>query len=310
MSGILGLHHVTAICDDAQTNVDFYAGLLGLRVIKVTVNFDDPTTYHLYYGDGAGSPGTSMTFFPYAGSRGGRSGVGQVVVTSFSIPESSEAYWRERLAEHAIPGEGPIDFSDPDGLLLRLVPDPAYHLSAPWEGSDVPIEHQIAGFHSVTLQEREIEATAALLIRVMGYEHDEEHPADEFIFGLPDGKMGSRLDVSLQGGSVGRPGAGTIHHVAFRVTDDETQLRFRSELEAVGAQVSEVRDRDYFHSIYFREPGGVLFEIATDGPGFDADEPLDAIGKSLKLPAMHEPQRELIEATLPKLRLPGGRQIP
>lgn len=310
MSGILGLHHVTAICEDAQTNVDFYAGLLGLRVIKVTVNFDDPTAYHLYYGDGAGSPGTSMTFFPYPGSRGGRSGLGQVGVTSFSIPEGSEAYWRERLADYSIPGEGPIDFSDPDGLLLRLVPDPEYRLKALWTGSDVPTEHQIGGFHSVTLNEREIEGTATLLMRIMGYEHDGEHPAEEFVFALPDKGMGSRLDVTLQGGTAGRPGAGTIHHVAFRVADDETQLRFRSELEGIGASVSEVRDRDYFHSIYFREPGGVLFEIATDGPGFDADESVDALGTGLKLPAMHEPQREMIEAALPKLRLPGGIEIP
>ncbi|RYG35369.1 ring-cleaving dioxygenase, partial [bacterium] len=196
MSGILGIHHVTAICEDGQANVDFYAGLLGLRLIKVTVNFDDPTAYHLYYGDGAGSPGTAMTFFPYPQSRGGRPGQGQVVVTSFSIPEASEGYWRERLGDHAIPGEGPIDLSDPDGLLLRLVPDPDYKLAAAWDGSEVPAAHQIGGFYSVTLQEREIEQTAMLLMKVMGYEHDEEHPAEEYVFKLPGVATGDRVDVS------------------------------------------------------------------------------------------------------------------
>jgi glyoxalase family protein len=307
MSEILGLHHMTAICGDAQENVDFYTGLLGLRLVKLTVNFDDPTAYHLYYGDGAGSPGTIITFFPYPGGSG-RVGAGQVAVTSLSVPAASMDYWRDRLQDVAAPAdrEDAIDFSDPDGILLRIVADPDYHLAAPWAKSDVPVEHQIGGMHSVTLQESDVEGTAALLMRVMGFDHNEDDESPEYLFEVKGGGQGKRVLVSTAGFGPGRPGPGTVHHIAFRTPNDETQLKIREELVGVGASVSDVRDRDYFHSIYFREPGGVLFEIATDPPGFATDEPLESLGTALRLPKMHEPRRAEIEAALPKLRLPGA----
>jgi glyoxalase family protein len=306
MSEILGLHHMTAICGDAQTNIDFYTGVLGLRMVKLTVNFDDPTAYHLYYGDGAASPGTILTFFPYPTAQVGRQGHGQAVVTSLSVPAGSYGYWRDRLKDVAAPSErdGVIDFTDPDGLLLRIVPDPNYKLAAPWERSPVPVEHQIAGMHSVTLQVEQLDRTGSLLMQVMGYRHDPDIEVPEYVFFVGKGGMSQRVDVSNIGYTNGRPGRGTVHHIAFRTPNDDTQLKLRETLTGVGASVSEVRDRDYFHSIYFREPGGVLFEIATDGPGFTADESLEALGTGLRLPKMHEPARAKIEAALPKLELP------
>lgn len=307
MNRILGLHHMTAICGDAQQNVDFYAGTLGLRFIKRTVNFDDPTAYHLYYGDGAGNPGTILTFFPYPTSQQGRPGVGQVIVTSLSVPVGSLDFWRDRLGDIATDSERPhsLDFSDPDGLLLRLVEDPNYRLLAPWEGSDVPVPYQIAGMHSVTLQETDVEKTAALLMRVMDFSHDEDAEVPEYVFLSPPDSIARRVDISTLGFGVGRPGRGTVHHIAFRTPDRPTQDDLRKDLVEVGAQVSDVRDRDYFQSIYFREPGGVLFEIATDPPGFTVDESLEELGTGLKLPKMHESKRSYIESTLPPLRIPG-----
>ena len=308
MNNILGLHHMTAICGDAQENIDFYAGVLGLRLIKVTVNFDDPTAYHFYYGDGAGSPGTVLTFFPYPTAQSGRQGAGQVVITSLSSPESSLAFWRERLDGLAVESEDghALDFADPDGLLLRLVPDPNYKLAAPWEKSSVPVEHQIAGIHSVTLRENEVERTAALLMKVLGFDHDPDIEVPEYVFFTGERGLGQRVDISTIGFASARPGKGTVHHIAFRTPSDETQAQLRNDLVGVGASVSDVRDRDYFHSIYFREPGGVLFEIATDGPGFTTDEDIDSLGTSLKLPKMHEPKRAQIEAALPKITYPNA----
>jgi glyoxalase family protein len=307
MKRVLGLHHMTAICGDAQENVDFYVGLLGLRLVKRTVNFDDPTAYHLYYGDAVGSPGTLLTFFPYPGAPSGRQGPGQVVFTSLSIPEGSRDYWKARLADIAVDSEDgtAIDFADPDGLLLRLVPDPAYHLAQPWHHSPVPLEHQIAGIHAVTLRENQIENTAALLMRVLEFDHDEQAETADYVFRSSSASPGNRVDVTLSGFASARPGKGTVHHIAFRTPDTETQLKLRDELTNVGASVSDVRDRDYFQSIYFREPGGVLFEIATDGPGFAADEDVEHLGNALMLPAMHEPNRAEIESQLPPLRVPS-----
>lgn len=308
MPDILGLHHMSAICGDAQENLDFYTGVLGLRLVKLTVNFDDPGAYHLYYGDAAGTPGSILTFFPYPGGRQGVPGVGQATITSLSVPPASLGYWRGRLEGLTIPSddENAIDFSDPDGLLLRLVGDPGYRLAAPWERSDVPPEHQIGGMHSVTLQEAEVERTAALLMRMLGFEHDEEFEGAEYWFDVDGGGQGKRILVSTSGFGPGRPGRGTVHHVAFRTPDDATQLAKRADLAEVGANVTEVRDRDYFHSVYFREPGGILFEIATDPPGFTVDEAPEALGTTLRLPATYEPRRAEIESALPKLRLPGA----
>ena len=308
MSRILGIHHMTAICGDAQTNIDFYSGTLGMRLVKVTVNFDDPTAYHLYYGDGAGNPGTLLTFFPYPTAMPGRGGKGQVIVTSLSIPVGSLEYWRSRLGEYATPGvlDGTLDLTDPDGILLRLVEDPKYKLRAPWADSQVPERHQIGGIHSVTLSEEELEKTALLLMRVLGFEHDEDAEVPEYVFLIGDKGSGKRVDVSTLGYGSGRPGRGTVHHIAFRTDDEVSQAALKEDLVKVGAQVSEVRDRDYFKSIYFREPGGILFEIATDPPGFTVDEPMDSLGTRLCLPAIHEPKRSMIEATLPKLKLPNA----
>jgi glyoxalase family protein len=306
MSDIHGLHHMTAICGDAQQNVDFYAGTLGLRLVKVTVNFDDPSAYHLYYGDALATPGSLLTFFPYPTSQQGRPGIGQCVVTSLSVPMASLDYWKHRLAGISTPSEydHAIDFADPDGLCLRIIGDPNYKLTVPWGKSPVPPEYQISGIFSLTLQEQEVERTAGLLMRVLGFDHDGDAEVPEYVFTTPGNQPFRRVDISNIGYGTGRPGRGTVHHIAFRTTDDESQQRVKAALTEVGANVSEVRDRDYFHSIYFREPGGVLFEVATNGPGFATDEPLDQLGTSLQLPKMHEPHREKIEAELPKLNLP------
>jgi glyoxalase family protein len=307
MSDIHGLHHMTAICGDAQQNIDFYAGTLGLRLIKVTVNFDDPTAYHFYYGDAVGTPGTILTFFPYPTSQQGRPGIGQAVVTSLSVPMGSLDFWRNRLAGISTPSEydHSIDFSDPDGLLLRIVGDPHYKNPNPWLKGPVPREFQIGGIYSVTLQEQEVERTAGLLMRVLGFDHDGDAEVPEYVFNSPGNHLHRRIDVSNIGFGSGRPGRGTVHHVAFRTPDDESQERVKAALVEVGASVSEVRDRDYFRSIYFREPGGVLLEVATEGPGFATDEDPNELGTALKLPKIHEVHREKIEAELPKLRLPA-----
>lgn len=300
MSPLLGLHHMTAICSNAQENFDFHTGPLGLRLIKTTVNFDDPTAYHLYYGDAVGTPGSVLTFFPYAGPQG-RRGDGQVVVTHLRIPQGSLGYWADRLADVSAPGsaEGELDIADPDGLLYRLHEGmPGGERFVPWSGSPVPVEHQIRGMAGVTLQEADPAAPAYLLMKGLGLDVAEEAREGDHEFGIGDEVIFTRRS----GTGFGRPGPGTVHHVAFRIADDPAQAELRERLIGMGAGVSDIRDRDYFHSIYFREPGGVLFEVATDGPGFSTDESPDALGQALRLPAMYEPRRAEIEATLPPLR--------
>ncbi len=300
---------MTALCGDAQENIDFYAGVLGLRLIKVTVNFDDPSAYHLYYGDGAGTPGTVLTFFPYPQSPEGRPGVGQITVTSLSVRPESFAYWSNRLADYGSGNsseEDIIDFSAPDGLMLKLVADEDYTEPVLWEGSAVPHEHAIAGMYSVTLDVADIRNTDALLVQAMGYQRVAQ-VEDTQLYRLPGPGLGKIIELRARpGAAAGRGGHGSVHHIAFRVADDAQQLDAREELITAGAQVSDVRDRDYFHSIYFREPGGVLFEIATDTPGFATDETLALLGTSLRLPVMHQPNRAAIEAALPKIKLPAG----
>jgi glyoxalase family protein len=297
---IPGIHHVTAIAGDAQVNVSFYAGVLGLRLVKQTVNFDDPATYHLYYGDHVGSPGSIMTFFPWRDMPRGRHGTGQTVVTSFRVGEGALEYWKRRFQALGIAFEGPFErfgdqvlaLADPDGMRLEIV--------ASGNGG----EH-IAGFHSVTLAEAGYEATSLLLTQQFGYQQTHTEGNRFRYTASGEASLGAVVDVLCQpDGRRGSMGAGTIHHVAFRAADDAVQLGWRGQLLKAGLDVTPVLDRQYFHSIYFREPGGVLFEIATDPPGFAIDESVQELGQHLKLPPWLEPERGAIEAILPKLRVP------
>ncbi len=317
---IPGIHHVTAIASDPQRNVDFYTGVLGLRLVKLTVNFDDPTTYHLYYGDKAGQPGTILTFFPWPGARRGRRGTGQVAVTSFSVPEGSLPYWEERLRHHGIAvdqrqkrfDEEALAFFDPDWLQLELVAHAGAEALASWEAGPVLPESAIRGFYGVTLWEKDPEATVELLTGTLGFRlQGESGPRYRFRAASP-GPGGAVDLLHLPEGERGWDGAGIVHHVAWRTPGDDQQKAWRQDLAGLGLRVTPVMDRQYFRSIYFREPGGVLFEIATDPPGFTRDEPLEALGTRLKLPPWLERRREDLEAALPKLVLPGNgsRDLP
>jgi glyoxalase family protein len=307
-----GIHHVTAIAGEPQQNVDFYVGMLGLRMVKKTVNFDDPETYHLYYGDGDGSPGSIMTFFPWTHAPAGLQGTGQLTVTSFSIPESSLGYWTDRLIDHGVRFEKlsqrfddtVVSFADPAGMKLELISSAADDQN-PWEEGPVPAEHAVRGFHHVTLSEREPERTTKLMTETLGFRQVEEGDG-RYRFEAGDGGPGNLVDV-VDGSedSRGRMGVGTVHHVAFRAENDEHQLEIREEVAKLGYDVTPVLDRNYFHSIYFREPGGVLFEIATDPPGFTADEDLEELGTSLKLPPQYESRRDHLQSVLPPLRDPS-----
>lgn len=314
--GIAGIHHVTAIATDPQVNADFYTGVLGLRLVKRTVNFDDPGTYHLYFGDEAGRPGTILTFFPWPLARRGRRGTGQATVTAFSVPPGSLGWWQERLTAHGIVSDDPssrfdeeaIRLLDPDGLELELVAHEEAEAVAPWAGSPVPAEHAVRGFHSVTLAEQGYESTAELLTGGMGLAHAGE-TGNRFRFRAAGTGTGTVVDVLCSPDMPpGQVAAGTVHHVAFRVDDDAAQERWRQHLAGRGLNVTPILDRQYFQSVYFREPGGVLFELATDPPGFTLDEPLDALGEALKLPPWLEPHRSRIEDVLPPLAV-GGQGV-
>jgi glyoxalase family protein len=315
-AGLGGIHHITAIAGDPQQNVDFYAGILGLRLVKRTVNFDDPGTYHLYFGDELGHPGTILTFFPWPGAPRGRHGVGQATVVSFSVPHDSLGFWEERLKSRAItfemldsPFDEPtLEFADPDGLRLELVADSRSGLGDPWTGGSVPVAQAIRGFHSVALLEHAYNDTEVLLTDVMGFRlaHAVGHRRR---YAAGDGGLATYVDVvSAPDASPGQVAVGTVHHVAWRAATDEAQQTWRRRLLEAGLNVTPVRDRQYFRSIYFHEPGGVLFEIATDPPGFTIDETPEALGSKLRLPPWLEPQREALEARLPALRLPAGSE--
>jgi len=307
---INGLHHVTAICSDPQRNYDFYTGTLGLRLVKKTVNFDDPSAYHLYYADGAGTPGSVLTFFPWPGAPRGSDGSGQIGATAFATNEAGLAHWQKRLADKQIELRGPlqrfddiyIEFDDPDGMKLEIVAaNPAAAIFKPWSQSPVPEAMQLRGFHSVTLCESGYELTQALLTQQMGWRLLKES-GGRFRYQAPGAGPASVVDVLCQpearhAGS----GAGTVHHVAFRVVDDAAQREWRKALVGFGYNLSPVKDRTYFHSIYYREPGGILFEIATDSPGFSVDEAPAELGSSLVLPRQFEPMRREIEKSLPPL---------
>ncbi|HKX18902.1 MAG TPA: ring-cleaving dioxygenase [bacterium] len=311
--GLGGIHHVTAIAGPPQENVDFYAGTLGLRLVKRTVNFDDPGTYHLYFGDDAGHPGTILTFFPWPGAPRGHQGAGQVTVVSFSVPPDSLGFWEERLRNHRVAfeaRESPFDeslleFSDPDGLPLELVADPRRDPGRPWPGAPVPAAQAIRGFHSVSLLEHAHHATERLLTEIMGCQFVQTvGHRRRYVTG--EGGSAAYVDiVTAPDASPGQVAVGTVHHVAWRVRSGEAQAVWRQRLLEARVNVTPVRDRQYFHSIYYHEPGGVLFEIATDPPGFGIDEAPDALGTALRLPPWLEPRRAALEGRLPPLHLPG-----
>jgi glyoxalase family protein len=307
----MGIHHITAIAGDPQRNLDFYAGLLGMRLIKLTVNFDDPASYHLYYGDEIGHPGSILTFFPWPNGRPGRQGTGQAATVALSIPSSALGFWIERLIGHHVRYEGPtrrfdeqvLAFSDPDGLLLELVAsrNPA---GTPWADGPVPPEHAIRGLHGTTIWEDRDVGSTGFLETTMGFEPAGEGGGLWRFRSIADGAGSTIYFRRAPGFWRGAGGVGTVHHVAFRAASDQAQLEKRAEIEAQGRGITPVIDRQYFHSVYFHEPGGVLFEVATDGPGFTIDEPLEELGSHLRLPPMYEASRGQIERALPPLRLP------
>ena len=349
--GVLGIHHITAIARNPQRNIDFYSGLMGLRLVKLTVNFDDPTTYHLYYGDSLGHPGTILTFFPWSEAPTGHRGTGQVTAISFLIPSGSMTYWIDRLKSNGISFVGPskrfsdefVSFHDPDGLMLELI-SPSYSHDSQgqreqqqqllqqtdndiWKESPISKEHAIRGFHSATLSEEGYERTASLLADTMGFKLvAKDNKEDRFRFGIVEksnnnqegdnGSMesstsiGSFVDIVCQPEiSRGYIGIGTVHHIAWRAANDRHQLDLRKRIvEEAKLNPTPVIDRTYFHSVYFREPGGVLFEIATDPPGFAVDERPEDLGKHLKLPQWLEPVRGKLEQLLPPVKTAPERQ--
>lgn len=308
----MGIHHITAIAGDPQRNLDFYSGVLGLRLVKLTVNFDDPGTYHLYYGDETGRPGSILTFFPWPGGRPGRVGARQIATIALAIPAPSLGFWIERLLSHAIKYQGPVprfeeqvlSFSDSDGLLLELVATPEAEAVAPWPDGPVAPEHAIRGIHGATIWEDGDNGTVNLLTGTLGFQKVAEEAGFLRLAAAGTG-LGKVVNLRRATGFWGGAGGvGTVHHMAFRAATDQQQLEQRAEIEASGLGITPVIDRQYFHSVYFREPGGVLFEIATDGPGFAIDEPVAELGSQLKLPPVYEPNRAQIERVLPPLRLP------
>ena len=311
---IAGLHHVTAIAGDPQRNLDFYIGLLGLRLVKRTVNFDDPGTYHFYFGDARGTPGTILTFFSWPGARRGHRGVGQIEATAFAISPDSVGYWLDRFKEQHVTaektsarfGEEVIRFTDPDGLLLELVASDSIAQVESWADSTLPAEYSLRGFHSVSAALEGYERTAQLLTQSFGY-HLVKESENRFRFAAASESGPGRI-VDLLCMPDSRPGqvaAGSVHHIAFRAKDDHEQLQWREHLVELGYNVTPVIDRIYFQSIYFREPGGVLFEIATEPPGFTLDEIIEELGSNLRLPLWLESARSQIQKVLPPIELPA-----
>lgn len=311
-----GIHHVTAIAGNAQENLDFYSGVLGLRLVKRTVNQDDPTTYHLFYADAVGHAGTNLTFFPWTQMAPGRAGTGLTVETALAIPRGSLHTWKKRLAEAGTTvaggeeryGEAALPLRDPHGLPLVLVETADEREFTPWEDSPVPAEHQIRGLHAVRLWERDLAVTRDFLTQGMGFELV-DGSGDWHRFAVAGGGSGRWLEVrEIPDGGRGMWGTGSVHHVAWRVDDEQAQLDLRQRVRTSGVHPTEVIDRFWFQSVYFREPGGALFEVATDGPGFAIDEDLDALGESLILPPWLETHRDAIDKALPPLAPARGSE--
>jgi glyoxalase family protein len=305
-----GIHHVTAIAGRASRNLDFYTRTLGLRLVKKTVNFDDPGTYHLYYGDEQGKPGTILTFFPWEHAAPGRNGDGMTEETAFRVPAESIGYWTHRLVEKGVPhqalvqrfGEPVLPFTDPDGMSLALVGVAGAAAETAWSDGTVPAEHAIRGFHGITLMLAQAAPTGAILGGVFGFQ---ETGREGHLVRYASGSGGTSEAVTVretQGFLPARMGRGSVHHVAFRAADDAAQAAMAQRLrQDHRLRPTDQLDRNYFRSVYFREPGGVLFEIATDQPGFAVDEPVATLGRDLKLPAFLEPHRHEIEAALPPI---------
>ena len=340
---ILGIHHITAIAGNPQKNIEFYTGFLGLRLVKLTVNFDDPTTYHFYYGDGIGNPGTILTFFPWQHMPRGYQGTGQVVTTSFLIAENAIEYWINRLKSHGISYTGPtnrfdndeqvVTFYDPDGMEVELV---AHKVAEErtcyrWTRGPIPKEYATRGFYSATISLVGYEHTASILTKEMGFTKT-KHEGSRFRFEIKNKEYNDLIDnndknegkkskelytsspstidlVCLPYTKRGIMGVGSVHHIAWRTLTDESQIRMRKKIISAGLDPTPVIDRTYFHSVYFREPGGVLFEIATDPPGFTVDQRQEELGQKLLLPAWLETQRKNLERILPKVNVPSLDQF-
>ncbi|MGA2763585.1 MAG: ring-cleaving dioxygenase [Spirochaetia bacterium] len=312
--GIPGIHHITTLASDPQANVDYYVGFLGLRLVKQTVNFDSPDVYHLYYGDELGRPGTILTFFPFPHATRGKRGAGETSAVAFSVPSGSLEFWVERLSRNGTAFSGPekrfgedfISFEDPDGMRIELFPDAGADRVRAWAGSAAGPRYAIRRFHGVTFTHRELEQPGAFLTGVLGFAQGPSE-GNRHRFTVGSGEAQARIDILADPHAPAlRQSAGSVHHIAWRVKDEEEQLAWRKDLSSAGVSPTPVLDRSYFHSIYFREPGGVLFELATDPPGFSIDEAPDALGTLLKLPPWLEPQRQLIERHLPPLSVPAS----
>ena len=300
---IPGIHHVTAISGPAQANVTFYTGMLRQRLVKKTVNFDAPDTYHLYYGDDVGSPGTILTFFPFADAGQGRAGPGMASAYAYAVPKGGFDDWMDRLALNAEDYDGPSERFGQRVITLRDADGAPVELVETDRASDAPLD----GFHSVTLWERDLGPTARLLTEAFGYQeqgHETDRGVERLRLVAPGAERGNIIDlIRTDSPAKARPGAGTIHHVAFRARSDMEQRDWQEVLAAYGHPTTPVIDRQYFNAIYFREPGGVLFEIATDPPGFAVDEPVATLGQALKLPAKYEAMRDRITQILPPLQV-------
>jgi glyoxalase family protein len=306
---ILGLHHITAIAGNAKRNFDFYTKVLGLRLVKKTVNFDDPGTYHFYFGDEAGTPGTILTFFPWEGVAPGRTGTGMATDIRYAVPAGSLEFWAERFKQFNVK-QAPVNecfdeqllpFQDPDGLKINLVVPSIADNRKPWQTTDVNVTVATRGFHSVVLTLKNIKATADILTDIFGYKLlKQDGNRYRFVTGAVENA--SIIDLlESPGEGRGVNSAGTNHHVAFRVKDEAAQMVFHEKIKSRGLGITDKIDRDYFYSLYFREPSGVLFEIATDNPGFTIDETINELGSALRLPKQYELSRAKIEKLLPKL---------
>jgi glyoxalase family protein len=310
MEPIQGLHHVTAVTRNAQGNVDFYRNVLGQRLVKRTVNFDAPDTYHLYFADASGTPGSVITFFAWGNVPRGTRGNGEAAATAYNVPANSLGFWQDYLMKNGVPvqpvekrfGEDVLPFDDPDGMRIELVGSAETPVTDFWEAGPISQVHAMNGFHSVTLWLDEVEQTERVLAD-MGYTSAGQDGNRHRFVGGP-GALGSIVDILHRPGEAQASfGAGSVHHIAFRVPGDEPQLEYQAALTDAGLGVTPVMDRSYFHSIYFREPGGVLFEIATNPPGFAIDEPLDRLGEALKLPEWLQGSRSAIESSIAPLAL-------
>lgn len=308
-SKVLGIHHITAIAGYAKRNYDFYTKVLGLRFIKKTVNFDDPKTYHFYFGDEVGSPGSILTFFPWEGVPRGKQGAGMPTEIGYTVPEGSLEFWQDRFSGHytRVTGSGTrfgekyLSFEDPDGLPLSLIVPAKPDARQPWETDEVGATVAIRGFHSITLTLNKIKETASILTDIFDYELVGQE-GNRFRYRTKNVETANIVDLIEEPAAIrSGNGGGTIHHVAFRVKDEQVLMEYREKVMAKGLNITHKIDRNYFYSLYFREPGGVLFEIATDNPGFSIDEAVSELGKHLKLPAQYESHRKEIEAALPAL---------